>query len=87
MVDWTVTQHTRRAVWRVAQDFGRDTDGAAWARRVASQSDGQIMSDLRALAGEAIGDEAWNALVARVRTEAREQLVAERGNPAPYRLA
>jgi hypothetical protein len=72
---------------QIAQEFHRDVDGAAWAKRVASQVDEEILGDLRALAGGTVDDARWTALVASARATAREQLVAERGNPAPHRLA
>lgn len=57
----------------------------ALARRVVDGDDDGLIAALAAEAGMAATDLA--AAFARARADARAQLVAERGDPAPHRLA
>lgn len=72
-----------RTMRLLAADLGRDVDDMV--RRVALKPDAAILQDLVAegVADAAALESAWGACTARARAE----LIAERGDPAPHRLA
>lgn len=76
-------RHRVRTMRLLAAALGRDAD--AFARAVVHRTDVAILADLAS--DDAADPAALDRLYLECQAEARRQLIDERGDPAPHRLA
>ena len=81
LADFEFRQRAR--TFRLMAD-ARGEDPSALVAMIAQKSDEAILEELAARDGQPLAE--LNALYERCGAEARKRLIAERGDPTPYRL-
>ena len=66
---------------------GERLDEVGLVRGVALLDDDALLASIRAMLSSSIDDGEWQQLCGDCRAVARRQLIEERGDPAPHRLA